>query len=73
MLCPLLNNPTWLPKSSDKAISVGQYCYGIHLESRDKVEKADELLEKPQSLRKIDSRDMGYFEKGHEFIILCFH
>lgn len=73
MLCPLLNNPTWLPKSSDKAISVGRYCYSIHLEPQDKVENADELSEILQSLRKIDSCDMGYFEKGHEFIILCFH
>lgn len=45
----------------------------IHLESWGKVENANELSEKLQSLRKIDSHDMGYFEKGHDFVILCFH
>lgn len=38
-----------------------------------KVENADELSEKLQSLRKIDSHDMRYLEKGHDFVILCFH
>lgn len=45
----------------------------IYLESWGKVENADELSEKLQSLRKIDSRDMGYLEQGHDFVILCFH
>lgn len=74
MLHSLLNNPTWLPESSSRPSQLDSTAAAfIHLESWGKVENADELSGKLQSLRKIDSRDMGYLEKGHDFVILCFH
>lgn len=53
MLHSLLNNPTWLPESSSRPSQLDSTAAAfIHLESWGKVENANELSGKLQSLQK---------------------